>query len=81
MSHGRSTGFILEGFPNNSEEIEYMMQQQLFPDLVVVMEVEVSDVQKRLLPVYLSKWQVQHEQREKQRSILHELHKKNRVSQ
>ncbi|XP_029705285.1 adenylate kinase 9-like isoform X1 [Takifugu rubripes] len=74
----RSTGFILEGFPNNSEELEYMIQQQLFPDLVVVMEVDVSDVQMRLLPLYLSKWQVQHEQREKQRSILRELHKKNR---
>ncbi|TNM94702.1 hypothetical protein fugu_017461 [Takifugu bimaculatus] len=55
-----------------------MIQQQLFPDLVVVMEVDVSDVQMRLLPLYLSKWQVQHEQREKQRSILRELHKKNR---
>ncbi|TWW68860.1 Adenylate kinase 9 [Takifugu flavidus] len=70
--------FYLEGFPNNSEELEYMIQQQLFPDLVVVMEVDVSDVQMRLLPLYLSKWQVQHEQREKQRSILRELHKKNR---
>lgn len=81
LAHGRSTGFILEGFPNNSEELEYMIQQQLFPDLVVVMEVDVSDVQMRLLPLYLSKWQVQHEQRVKQRSILQEQHKKNRVRQ
>lgn len=58
-----------------------MSQQQLFPDLVVVMEVDVSDVQMRLLPLYLSKWQVQHEEREKQRSILQEQHKKNRVRQ
>lgn len=81
LSHGRSTGFILEGFPNNSEEVEYMMQRQLFPDLVVVMKVDLSQVQKRLLPVYLKKWQVQHDEQKKEQRILNELCKKNRVSQ
>lgn len=81
LSRGRSTGFILEGFPQNTEEVEYMMERQLLPDVVVVMEVELSQVQKRLLPLYLKKWQVQHDQLEIQRSILYNLRKKNRVSQ
>lgn len=81
LSHGRSTGFILEGFPQNTEEVEYMMERQLLPDVVVVMEVELSQVQKRLLPLYLKKWEVQHDQLEIQRSILYNLRKKNRVSQ
>lgn len=81
LSRGRSTGFILEGFPQNTEEVEYMMERQLLPDVAVVMEVELSQVQKRLLPLYLKKWQVQHDQLEIQRSILYNLRKKNRVSQ
>lgn len=81
LSRGRSTGFILEGFPQNTEEVEYMMKRQLLPDVVVVMEVELSQVQKRLLPLYLKKWQVLHDQLNNQRSILYNLRKKNRVSQ
>lgn len=80
LSHGRSTGFILEGFPHNTEEVEYMMERQLLPDIVVVMEAELSQVEKRLLPLYQKKWQVQHDQLEKRRSILYKLRKKNRVS-
>lgn len=81
LSHGRSTGFILEGFPKNTEEVKYIMERQLLPDVVVVMEVELSQVQKRLLPLFLKKWQVQQEQLLKQRRILYNLRKKNRVSQ
>lgn len=80
LSLGRSTGFILEGFPQNTEEVEYMMERQLLPDVVVVMEVELSQVQKRLLPLFLKTWQVQQDQLEKQWSILSNLRKKNRVS-
>lgn len=58
-----------------------MMKRQLLPDVVVVMEVELSQVQKRLLPLYLKKWQVLHDQLKNQRSILYNLRKKNRVSQ
>lgn len=80
LSHGRSTGFILEGFPYNTEEVEYMIERQLLPDVVVVMEAELSQVEKRLLPLYQKKWQVQHDQLEKRRSVLYKLRKKNRVS-
>ncbi|XP_034999516.2 adenylate kinase 9 [Hippoglossus stenolepis] len=73
-----STGFILEGFPHHSEEVQYMLDRQLFPDVVVTMEVDVTDVQKRLLPTYLEKWRERHDHREAQLNILHDLRKKNR---
>ncbi|KAI3363735.1 hypothetical protein L3Q82_001351 [Scortum barcoo] len=73
-----STGFILEGFPHNSDEVQYMLQRQLFPDVVVIMTVDVSDVQKRLLPTYLKKWRERQSQRAAQMNILRDLRKKNR---
>ncbi|CAB1435475.1 unnamed protein product [Pleuronectes platessa] len=73
-----SAGFILEGFPHDSEEVQYMLDRQLFPDVVVTMEVDVTDVQKRLLPTYLEKWRERRDHREAQRNILHDLRKKNR---
>ncbi|XP_044026265.1 adenylate kinase 9 isoform X2 [Siniperca chuatsi] len=73
-----STGFILEGFPHNPVEVEYMLQGHLFPDVVVIMAVEVSDVQKRLLPTYLENWRERRNQREAQLNLLRDLRKKNR---
>ncbi|XP_065820230.1 adenylate kinase 9 [Labrus bergylta] len=75
----RSTGFILEGFPRNPEEVQYMVQQQLFPDVVVVMAVDVSDVQKRLLPTYLNKWRDRCRRNEAQLVLLRDLRAKNRA--
>ncbi|XP_053192664.1 adenylate kinase 9 [Scomber japonicus] len=73
-----STGFILEGFPQIPDEVDYMSQRQLFPDVVVTMTVEVTDVQSRLLPTYLERWRVRRNHREAQLKLLHELRKKNR---
>ncbi|XP_073349311.1 adenylate kinase 9 [Pagrus major] len=73
-----STGFILEGFPHSPQEVQYMLQQHLFPDLVVIMAVEASDVQKRLLPTYLEKWRERRNQHETQLHLLHDLRQKNR---
>uniref|UniRef100_A0A3Q3G287 Adenylate kinase 9 n=1 Tax=Labrus bergylta TaxID=56723 RepID=A0A3Q3G287_9LABR len=74
-----STGFILEGFPRNPEEVQYMVQQQLFPDVVVVMAVDVSAVQKRLLPTYLNKWRDRRRRNEAQLVLLRDLRAKNRA--
>lgn len=57
-----------------------MLQGHLFPDVVVFMSVDVSDVQKRLLPTYLENWRERCNQREAQQNILRDLRKKNRVS-
>nr|XP_046228264.1 adenylate kinase 9 [Scatophagus argus] len=72
-----STGFILEGFPHNPEEVQYMLQRQLFPDLVVIMAVELSDVQKRLLPTYLDNWRERRRHHEAQLTLLRDLRRKN----
>ncbi|KAL3052487.1 hypothetical protein OYC64_005101 [Pagothenia borchgrevinki] len=74
----KSTGFILEGFPFDSDEVQYMSQRQLFPDLVVIMSVDVTDVQKRLLPTYLESWCERRNHREAQLNLLRDLRKKSR---
>lgn len=56
-----------------------MLEQQLFPDLVVIMEANISEVQKRLLPGYLKWWHEWQNHLEEQIAILRELQKKNRV--
>lgn len=75
----RSTGFILEGFPHHPDEVQYMLQQQLFPDIFVVLAVDVADVQKRLLPTHLGKWRERRNHRESQLNLLRNLQRKNRV--
>lgn len=76
----RSTGFILEGFPHLPNEVQYMLQQQLYPDIAVIMSVDVTEVQKRLLPAYLEKWRERRKHRKEQLSLLQELRREKRVS-
>ncbi|XP_026196504.1 adenylate kinase 9 isoform X2 [Anabas testudineus] len=73
-----STGFILEGFPHHPDEVQYMLQEQLFPDIFVIMAADVADVQKRLLPTHLEKWRERRNHREAQLNHLHDLRKKSR---
>ncbi|KAK2856221.1 hypothetical protein Q5P01_004956 [Channa striata] len=73
-----STGFILEGFPHHPDEVQYMLQQQLFPDVVVIITVDVADVQKRLLQTYLENWREHHNCHVAQLNLLHNLRVKNR---
>lgn len=70
----------MEGFPHNPNDVQYMLQRHLFPDIVVIMAVDVTDVQKRLLPTYLESWRERRHRRETQLNLLHDLRKKNRVS-
>ncbi|KAL6095965.1 ak9 [Pungitius sinensis] len=73
-----STGFILEGFPHNPDEVQYMLGKQLFPDVVVTMAVDVTDVQRRLFPTFLESWQERRDHRDAQLGVLRDLRKKNR---
>uniref|UniRef100_A0A8C7P6I5 Adenylate kinase 9 n=1 Tax=Oncorhynchus mykiss TaxID=8022 RepID=A0A8C7P6I5_ONCMY len=50
----KSKGFILEGFPQNPEDVSFMVERRLFPDAAVVMTVDVRDVVRRLLPPRLT---------------------------
>ncbi|XP_046877163.1 adenylate kinase 9 isoform X1 [Hypomesus transpacificus] len=72
----RSTGFILEGFPQNSDEFQFMGERQLFPDVAVVMAVEAADVARRLLPPRLARWRERRGRRREQLRQVKELRRK-----
>lgn len=69
----------MEGFPIDLNEVQYMFEQKFFPDVVVMMEVDVEDVQSRLFPQYLEIWRERRNKREAQLKLLHDLRKKKRV--
>ncbi|KAK7133640.1 hypothetical protein R3I94_015495 [Phoxinus phoxinus] len=69
----KSTGFILEGFPQNQEEVSFMVEHHLFPDVVAVMSVEVSEVVRRLLPSRLTRWRDRQERRQEQKRLVNKL--------
>ena len=35
----RSTGFILEGFPSKPDEMRYLAENGLYPDVVTILQV------------------------------------------
>ncbi|KAK3516708.1 hypothetical protein QTP70_022501 [Hemibagrus guttatus] len=72
----KSAGFILEGFPQHSEEVSFLMEHHLYPDTVILMSVEVSEVVKRLLPPRLDRWRDRCKRRRGQMQILKELRSK-----
>ncbi|XP_070589434.1 adenylate kinase 9 isoform X2 [Erythrolamprus reginae] len=52
----RSTGFILDGFPRIGDEVLYLGERSLFPDIVVCLEAEEDDISDRLLMKQVQKW-------------------------
>ncbi|KAB5539635.1 hypothetical protein PHYPO_G00091290 [Pangasianodon hypophthalmus] len=72
----KSTGFILEGFPQHSEEVSFLLEHHLYPDTALVMSVEVSEVVKRLLPPRLDRWRERCTRRRGQMQLLKELRSK-----
>ncbi|XP_019729370.1 adenylate kinase 9 [Hippocampus comes] len=73
-----STGFILEDFPHNTEEVQHMMQHQLYPDAVVTLMAGVEDIQARLLPKFWQRWRDHCDRRESLLDVLREIHSKAR---
>lgn len=71
----------MEGFPHHPDEVQYLLEKQLFPDVVVTMAVDVTDVQKRLFPKFLESWRERRNHRDAQLGLLRDLRKKNRVSE
>ncbi|XP_021456393.2 adenylate kinase 9 isoform X1 [Oncorhynchus mykiss] len=73
----KSKGFILEGFPQNPEDVSFMVERRLFPDAAVVMTVDVRDVVRRLLPPRLASWRERRDRRREQlrqvRDLRHKL--------
>ncbi|KAI5085667.1 adenylate kinase 9 isoform X2, partial [Silurus meridionalis] len=69
----KSTGFILEGFPQNSEEVSFLVENNLYPDTTLNMSIDVSEVVKRLLPPRLERWRERCARRRGQMELLKQL--------
>ncbi|CAF1144837.1 unnamed protein product [Adineta ricciae] len=52
----RSRGIVLEGFPAAEDEVFYMVENQLVPDIVLELETESKDIVKRILPKRMEQW-------------------------
>lgn len=52
----RSKGFILEGFPRNPDEARYLAANGCFPDGVIVLNVQDSNILERVMPPVLERW-------------------------
>ncbi|TSN30253.1 Adenylate kinase 9 [Bagarius yarrelli] len=74
----KSTGFILEGFPQHSEEVSFLVENHLYPDTVIIMSVEMFDVVKCLLPSRLDRWREKCTRRKEQMQLLRQLQIKKR---
>ena len=46
----KSRGFVLDGFPNNESQAQYLIEKGFFPDCLVILKIEEEDVIKRCLP-------------------------------
>eukprot|EP00731_Ephydatia_muelleri_P001087 Em0001g1087a len=52
----KSTGFILEGFPSNGDELQLLCNKGLFPDAAVFLHVESKHIVERMLPGKMEIW-------------------------
>lgn len=57
-----------------------MVEHHLFPDMVVVMSVEVSEVVRRLLPSRLTCWRERQKRSQEQKRLVIKLRSELRVS-
>lgn len=49
-------GFILVGFPNTNEDVQYMLRKNLFPEQVFVMECKSVVIRNRLIVPTVDRW-------------------------
>lgn len=57
-----------------------MVEHHLFPDVVAMMSVEVSDVVRRLQPSRLTRWRERRDRRQEQLRLVNKLRRELRVS-
>jgi len=73
----KSTGFILEDFPRNADECEYLRDNGYFPDMCLSLEVDEEVISKRLLHPRMDCWKKRRAIVEKKRN---EIRKKKNQS-
>ncbi|XP_056422277.1 adenylate kinase 9 isoform X3 [Hyla sarda] len=74
----QSVGFVLDGFPSTVEEVQYIGDRGLFPDIAIFLEVDESDICDRLLPPRLAHWQERRRKKEERKQKLKDIKKKMR---
>lgn len=52
----RSRGFVLDDFPSNDAQAQYLIEKNFFPDATIYLNMEDDDIVKRLLPPRLQIW-------------------------
>lgn len=76
----RSTGFILDGFPRTGDEVQYLAERSLFPDIVVCLEAEEDDISDRLFTKQIIKWKEKQTKKTEKKQQIKEIKAKVRVS-
>ncbi|XP_007484490.2 adenylate kinase 9 isoform X1 [Monodelphis domestica] len=69
----RSTGFILDGFPRNLEEVQFLGEHGLCPDVAIGLVVEEQDIVERLLPEAIGKWKDKQAKKATRNKIIKEM--------
>ncbi|XP_036625172.1 adenylate kinase 9 isoform X1 [Trichosurus vulpecula] len=59
----RSTGFILDGYPRNIDEVQFLGEHGFCPDVVIGLLVEEQEIIDRLLAEAVAKWKNKQEKK------------------
>ncbi|XP_054943366.1 adenylate kinase 9 [Physeter macrocephalus] len=69
----RSTGFVLDGFPQYPDEVQFLGEHGFFPDAAVFIQVDYQDVSDRLLPTQIGKWKVKQKKKLERKKLIKEM--------
>ncbi|XP_065745012.1 adenylate kinase 9 isoform X1 [Phocoena phocoena] len=69
----RSTGFVLDGFPQYPDEVQFLGEYGFFPDAAVFIQVDYQDISDRLLPTQIGKWKVKQKKKLERKKLIKEM--------
>lgn len=68
LFENRSRGFVLEGFPSNENETNYLIEKGYFADAAISLNASDDSIIKRLLPPRVDRWKEKVRQRQERRN-------------
>ncbi|XP_072494186.1 adenylate kinase 9 [Notamacropus eugenii] len=77
----RSTGFILDGFPRNVDEVQFLGDRGFCPDIVIGLVVEEQEIIDRQLAEALAKWKNKQEKKAARTKMIKDMRIKIREDQ
>nr|XP_030738705.1 adenylate kinase 9 [Globicephala melas] len=69
----RSTGFVLDGFPQYPDEVQFLGKYGFFPDAAVFIQIDHQDVSDRLLPTQIGKWKMKQKKKLERKKLIKEM--------